>query len=336
MKKLFRHATLLFALALAAPALGADAVQVGALRFVSSGGLYLAQERGYFKDEGLDVAFTFFDAAQPISVAVASGDIAFGVTAITGGTLNLAGKGAIAMVAAQGAERKGYKGTTVIVSNAAFARGVTGLDKLQGTSVAITQVGSSQHYMMGQIAAANGYDLDKVDIKPLQGVPNMLAAVKSGQVDVALSPPQFAQPMAKAGEAKVIGFFSSVADYQYGAVFTSPKLVASNAALVQRFVRAYQKGNGDYGKALLRLDAKGEAVVDDEARAAAAQIAKYVYANEAAETAAPKILASAVYVEPSARLDIADIERQIAWYKKEKLVTPNVEAKAFVDLTFAR
>ena len=322
--------------ALAQPAFAANKIKVGLLRFVSSGGMFLAQEREYFKAEGLDVELLFFEAAQPIAVAVASGDIDFGVTAITGGTLNLAGKGAIKMVAAQGAERKGFKGNALMVSNAAFARGITSLDKLPGTSIAITQVGSSHHYMMGQIAAAQKFDLDKVDLKPLQGIPNMVAAVKSGQVDGALMPPQFARPMVERGEAKLLAYFSDVANYQYGAVFVSPQLVAANAPLVQRFVRAYQKGNADYAQAFLRFDAAGAGIADAETTAAAASVAKYVYPGDTAAKATPNIIASAVFVDASAKLDVADIDRQIDWYKKEKLVDAKVMSSAFVDTSFAR
>lgn len=321
---------------LASPVVAADKVKVGVLRFVSSGGLFIAQERAYFAAEGLDVELVFFEAAQPIAVAVASGDIQFGVTAITAGTLNLAGKGALKMVAAQGAERARYRNNALVVSKAAHERGITGLDKLAGTSIAMTQVGSSYHYMMGRIAEKAGIGLDKIDLKPLQSVPNMVAAVKSGQVDGALLPPQFARPLIAAGDVKVLSYFSDIDDYQYGAVFTPPKLITDNRSLVERFVRAYAKGNADYARALLQLDASGEFVIGDEAKASAAQIAKHIYPSETAAQAVPKILASVVFVEATGVLNRADIERQITWYKTQKLVDAKVDAQAVVDMSFAK
>jgi NitT/TauT family transport system substrate-binding protein len=323
-------------LAAAPPVQAADAIKVGVLRFVSSGGLFLAKERGYFSAEGLDVELVFFEAAQPIAVAVASGDVGFGVTAITGGTLNLAGKGALTMVASQGAERKGFKGSAILVSNEAYARGITSLDKLAGASVAITQIGSSHHYMMGQIAAAQKFDLSKITLKPLQGIPNMLAALKTSQVDAALAPPQFAKPLIDKQEAKLLSYFSDVADYQYGAVFAAPKLVTDKADVVTRFVRAYQKGNADYAKAFLRAGGNGDPVIDEDTKAAAGLIAKHVYPGDAIEVATPKLIASAVYVDASGKLDVAEIDRQIAWYKAEKLVADSVDSKAFVDTSFAK
>jgi NitT/TauT family transport system substrate-binding protein len=323
--------------ALPAPsAQAADSVKVGVLRFISSSGLFMAKEKGYFAAEDLAVELVFFEAAQPIAVAVASGDVGFGVTAITGGTLNLAGKGGLKMVASQGAERKGFKGNAIIVSNEAYARGITSLDKLAGSSVAITQIGSSHHYMMGQIAASQKFDLSKIALRPLQGIPNMLAALKTNQVDAALTPPQFAKPMIDKGEAKLLAYFSDVADYQYGAVFASPKLVTEKADLVTRFVRAYQKGNADYAKAFLRMDAKGDPVVDDDTKAAASLIAGHIYPNDAVEAAVPKLTASAVYVDASAKLDPAEIDRQLAWYKSEKLVADTVDSKTFVETSFAK
>ena len=87
------------------PAIAQEKVTVGALRFVSSGALFVAQEKGYFRAEGLEAELKFFDAAQPIAVAVVSGDIDLGSTAFTAGMFNLAGRGGIKIIAAQARAR---------------------------------------------------------------------------------------------------------------------------------------------------------------------------------------------------------------------------------------
>src|SRR6266436_2144418 len=88
----------------AGPAVAQEKVPVGVLRFVSSGPLFVAVEKGYFKQEGLDLDLKFFDAAQPIAVAVVTGDADFGLTAFTAGLFNLAGKGGLKIIAAQAKE----------------------------------------------------------------------------------------------------------------------------------------------------------------------------------------------------------------------------------------
>jgi NitT/TauT family transport system substrate-binding protein len=326
-----------FGLGLAAQhASAADRVAVGVLRFVSSGGLFLAVERGYFAAEGLEVDLKFFEAAQPIAVAIASGDTQFGLTGITGGSINLAGKGGVRIVASQGAEKKGIVGNVLVASSDAWARGVTAFEKLSGASVAISQVGSTFHYQLGQIASAKGFDLSKITIKPLQSIPNMVAAVKTNQVDAAILPPHIAGPMAERGEVKIIGPLSDIADYQYGALFASPRLIAEKRDTVARFVRAYQKGLKDYNEALMRVDAAGKRMADESAVKAAQQIGKYVYPSDPPAEAANKVIASAPFCEPSGKLDLAGIADQIAWYKSEKFVDASVEARNIVDLSFTQ
>ena len=81
---------------LAAPAVAqGKKITVGALRFTSHSGTFIAHERDYFKKAGLDVELKFFQAAQPMAVAIASGDVDYALTAISGGLVSLAQKGAI-------------------------------------------------------------------------------------------------------------------------------------------------------------------------------------------------------------------------------------------------
>src|SRR3954451_14801011 len=82
--------TVLLALCALAPAQAAEPLRLGLLHTLSPAPFYIAQERGYFRDQGIDLAFRFFDAAQPIAAAAVSGDIDVEVTALTGGFFNLA------------------------------------------------------------------------------------------------------------------------------------------------------------------------------------------------------------------------------------------------------
>ena len=90
-----------------AAALADDKIRVGALRFTSHSASFIAFEKGYFKEAGLDVEFEYFQAAAPMAVAIASGDIDYGITAITGGLINLADKGVIRSSAARCTRRRG-------------------------------------------------------------------------------------------------------------------------------------------------------------------------------------------------------------------------------------
>src|SRR5258708_22575540 len=64
--------------------------KIGVLRLSSSAPVFIAQDKGYFRDAGVDIELRFFDAAQPIAVATTSGDVDFGITAFTPALSNLA------------------------------------------------------------------------------------------------------------------------------------------------------------------------------------------------------------------------------------------------------
>ncbi|MGC2025223.1 MAG: ABC transporter substrate-binding protein, partial [Bradyrhizobium sp.] len=79
-KRLLFSGLLVLAAGQTAQADDALKARVGVLRLSSSAPVFIAQDKGYFRDAGLDVELKFFDAAQPIAVATTSGDIDFGVT----------------------------------------------------------------------------------------------------------------------------------------------------------------------------------------------------------------------------------------------------------------
>ena len=310
-------------------ALAADKVTIGALRFTSSAPIFIAYERGYFAEEGLDVSFAFFQGAQPVAVAIAAGDADFGVTALTAGFFNLAGKGALKVIGGHMHEEPGYDGSAVLASAPAHAAGLTDVGKLPGRSLGITQHGSSFHYMAGQIAAAEGFDLKQIKLKPLQKVGAIIGALKSGQIDSMIIVPHIARPLEASGAAKIIGWVHDYAPYQVTTLFTSSTNVAERPALVTRFVTAYQKGIADYRTVMLD-QAKDPAATEAMTRL----IHKYVYADRPYEKAAKSIQAGAIYVNEAARLDLGDVAKQLAWFQGEGLVAKGFGHRDIVDDRF--
>src|SRR6266567_1886023 len=183
-------ASLLAMMALAAsPDARADdalKAKVGVLRLSSSAPVFIAQDKGYFKQAGLDIELKFFDAAQPIAVAVTSGDVDFGVTAFTAGLYNLAGKGTLKVIGGMSREKTGYPLIGYFASNNAYAAGLKTPKDLAGKRIAVTQTGSSFHYSLGLLADKYGFKLSDVKVLPLQSLSNATAALKGETVDAAL------------------------------------------------------------------------------------------------------------------------------------------------------
>jgi NitT/TauT family transport system substrate-binding protein len=322
----------LVALLASAGADAADPVRLGLLHTLSPAPFYIAQERGYFRDEGIDLTFRFFEAAQPIAAAAVAGDIDVGVTALTGGFFNLAEKGTLKVIGGGLHEERGYQGSAVLVSNQAYDAGLTSLAKLAGHSFAITQYGSSFHYMLGRIAEAEHFDTATVTLRPVQQIANMVAAVGSGQVDATIAIASMAKPLAASGQAHIIGWAGDVVPYQITAVFTTGRMIAQHADVLRRFARAYQKGVADYRAAFLRLDAQGKPIADATTDAVIPQIEKYVFTGD--PKAREKIIAGVGYYDANGALDVGDVIAQLDWFRAQGLVKGDADPRSLVDTQF--
>ncbi|WP_249741946.1 ABC transporter substrate-binding protein [Thalassospira tepidiphila] len=312
----------------------AEKINIAALTFVSSSPLFIAKEKGYFEAEGLDADITFFRSAQPVAVAIAAGDADFGVTAFTGGFFNLAGKGALKVIGAQLHEDVDYDGSAILASNKAYDAGLTSVDKLGGHSFALSQVGSSFHYMIGNVAEKAGVDIESMELKPLQSVPNMIGALKSGQVDSMIIVPHIAKPLHNAGAAHIIGWVKDYVPYQVGGLFTSTANVEERRGVVEKFVRAYQKGVADYRAALLATDGDGNLVKSDTTDEILEIVHKYVYSDQPAEKAYPKIRNGAMFITEEGKLDVEDVKAQVKWYQERGYVSDSANPDDFIDTSF--
>jgi NitT/TauT family transport system substrate-binding protein len=308
----------------------AEEITVGVLHLASSGPIFIAADKGYFKDEGLEAKLVFFEAAQPIAVAVVSRDLEVGVTAFTAGFFSLAGKGGITVIGAQSREEPGYHLIAYVASDKAYDAGFKSLKDFPGKKIAITQVGSSFHYSLGLLADKLGFKLSSVELAPLQSMPNMASALEGNQVDGALMPASLAIPLIERGKAHLLGWVGDETPWQLGALFTSPKEVAEHRARLERFVRAYQQGARYYYDQLLAKDASGKVAGGPERAAALAIIAKYI--NETPE----QVAKSVAFIDPQGRLLVGDVYRQVAWYQAQGLLDQSVDAKSFLDLGFIK
>ncbi len=234
----------------------AETFTLGLLHTLSPAPFYIAREQGYFTEEGVDVTFRFFEAAQPIAAAAVAGDIDVGVTALTGGFFSLAGRGALKVIGGALHEQKGFELTAVLVSKKAYDAGLTSIARLGGHSFGLTQYGSSFHYMVGRLAEAAGFDIKTVTLRPLQQISNMVAAVRTGQVDATMAIASMAVPAAASGDARIIGWVGDLVPYQITALFTTRQMIERRADALRKFCRGYQRGVADYRAAFLAFDAE--------------------------------------------------------------------------------
>lgn len=136
--------------------------------------LYLAQEKGYFAEEGLNVEF-YYAAAADIVKNVAAGNVEFGFP------------NADAVIAARA------QGIPVKVVHTTYQEGLgaiifgteSGIQSpadLKGKKVAVTSLGSANYFQLQAAMEAEGLTVDDVQVE-IVGTGAILTALTEGQVD---------------------------------------------------------------------------------------------------------------------------------------------------------
>lgn len=297
-------------------------VSLGMLRLTSSAPLFIAMDKGFFAEEGIEIEPQWFDAAHPIAVSTASSKVDVGATGITASLYNMAANGQkLGIVADKGREQKGYSSSALLVTTDNYNAGVKSLKDLKGKRIGITQKGSTFHYMLGRMLETQGMSLNDVEIVPLSKLSAVMAALESKQIDGCILNEPNITKVQKAGYGKLVVQVGDVIPYQTSAIFYSPDFMKNTDAAV-RFMRAYNKAcNYYYEAAVEKKDAKKlEEVVNI--------VAKYVKAP------AEDIKAGLPYIDKDGKLLVSDIATQITWYTDNKMISGTLDAKDVANTSF--
>jgi NitT/TauT family transport system substrate-binding protein len=258
---LIRHARRVAALALisvllsACSALGNDthdpaagnglertSIKIAILTTIDSAPLWLAQDGGYFKAEGLDVAAVVVPSGQAALTKAVSGDIDIALSSyLPFFAAKATGTADIQLVcAATSVSPKSFAIVTVPNSP------VKTIFDLAGKRIAITAKNTATDLLAKSLMQDHGVDFSHVQWVPVS-FPNVAAALAQQQVDAALLPEPYVTQAAKtAGAFPVI-------DVNTGATETFPmsgygatrKWVQENPKTLAAFQRAMKKATSD-------------------------------------------------------------------------------------------
>jgi NitT/TauT family transport system substrate-binding protein len=303
--------------------------KVGVLRLSSSSPVFIAQDKGYFREAGLEIELKFFDAAQPIAVATTSGDIDFGITAFTAGLYNLAGKGTLKVIGGMSREKAGFPLIGYFASNSAYAAGLKTPRDLAGKRIAVTQTGSSFHYSLGLLADKYGFKLGDIKVLPLQSLSNAAAALKGETVDAALLPASTARTLIDADGAKLLGWVGDETPWQLGAVFASPKTLV-NKPLVTKLLGALARADREYHDVILAAVTGGKAPINEVTKPLLEIIAKYT--NLPVE----QVVGNCAYIDPDGKLDVKNVANQVNWLRAQGFVDQGFDADAIIAKDYVK
>jgi NitT/TauT family transport system substrate-binding protein len=196
-------------------------------------GMFMAQQEGIFKKNGLDVELLHISSSSRGIQAILAGELAFSYMDGTNQVqANL--KGANIAFVAGATNRQVFS----LMAKPEFKR----ITDLRGKKIGITRVGSSTH--TSALFALNSAGLKQNDyqILPLVEVPNILTALLAGQVDAGVVSPPTNSRARKAGLNELMNLAKDGPEFVSVAIGTSRTYIKANEDTVRRVVRSYAEG----------------------------------------------------------------------------------------------
>lgn len=291
----------------------AKAVKIGYIALPSHAPTVLAYEQGYFQQAGLaEVELVKFQAAQAMAVAIASGDIDYGITAVTGGLLNLAARSNnIQIIGGALREDANTVGHKIVV--ASKNQDITSPKALSGKTFAITTKGSSLEYMGESMAKAENI---QVSMMTFNTIPAIAAALQKGDVDASSLQPSLADQLIAEGAVKEIARLNQyLPDYQVTVLFTSRDKQSALPAEVAAFKQGFNQGVADYHAAYVEKTLSSEQV-----RALSEKLHRHLYTDQTIEVAEKRMGEGAMAFSKDGSVNQADVLAQIEWFKQQQLI----------------
>jgi len=306
----------------------AESIKIALTKLLSYPSVPIAIERGYFKEQGLDADMVFFESAEPMAVALASGDVDFGVSGLSAAFYTLAAQGHMQILASSAIEHPGFFNLVFLGSVKAYDAGLTSAHALPGHSFGVTQIGTSLQYTLGLLAEKDKFPLTDVSIRPLSTIPNVITALGGSQIDSAVLPATPALPLLDRGAIKRLGWASDLVPGWMGAVaFTSSRHADVDGDMVRRFMIAFRRGSKDYHDAF--------AGRDDTRQDNAQTPAMLELLSRFTAIPAPLIDRAVPYIDGQGRVVMSDLAHQIQWYRAQRLMKAALDPKTIVDTRYA-
>ncbi len=288
--------------------------------FVSDAGVFIALEKGYFKQEGIDLELVTLKTAADAPPLLARGDVE-----VAGGSTSAALYNAIIrgidmkIVADKGVHPKGL-GWQFIAVRKDLADQIKKPADLKGRNIALSCSNCSVDYFLLVVLKQAGLTLKDVETVDL-AVPDQLAAFGNKSIDAGILVEPNAATAAERGLAvSWISIDQVDPGNQAAVIIMSPTFVNSIDA-ARRFAVAYVKGLRDYNDAFVKNKGKTEII---------SILTKYTSVKD--PTVYEKVVLAAL--NPDGALNIESLVQQQEFFVERGGMTSRVDLKKAIDTQF--
>jgi len=236
------------ALSLAACAPGQKAedtnLKMGLLPILDVIPFYVAEQKGYFKDEGINVELVPVKSAQERDALMQAGEIDGMLNDLISTGLFNRDDVQIKIVATA---RRAYPESPQFRVLAAPGSGITSAQDLAGVPVGISQ-NTVIEYITDRLLEAEGLSPDQIEIVEVSAIPVRFEQLMAGQIQAATLPDPLGQGAMAAGATLVVDD-SQYTQYSQSVLSFSTAAVESQPNTIKKFLNAWNRAvkdlNGD-------------------------------------------------------------------------------------------
>jgi NitT/TauT family transport system substrate-binding protein len=250
------------------PAAGAGTVltklHVGLVVSVSDAGFFIANEKGYFRDQGIEIEIERFESAARMVPFLGTGQLDIGGGAPGAGLFNAIARDIpVKIVADKGhiAPGHGFEAIIVRKDTADKARIKSAAD-FRGMKIALSARDIVPEVDLDTFLRTGGLTINDVNVVTM-AFGDMGVALGNGSIDAAQAIEPFVTQIVEKGLGVILKRNDEVVQYQQVAVVLySPKFASYNPGLARKFMLGYLRGVRDYNDAFVKKDpvAKKEVV----------------------------------------------------------------------------
>jgi ABC-type nitrate/sulfonate/bicarbonate transport system substrate-binding protein len=219
---------------------GRTAVTVGIIPIADVAPAYLGVDKGFFRDEGLDVKLQPIEGGAAVIPAVAQGDVQFAF----GNAVSLAfaqQRGIDFQYVTEGVQGGSSEEDSTNGLIVAKSSDIREPADLAGRTFAVNTLNS-----LGEVTIKTALDKEGVDTSKLKFVevpfPDMIPALERGQIDVAWATEPFISAALAAGHRKILDpMVATHPRLTLAAYFGSADFIEGNAEVVDKFRRAMNR-----------------------------------------------------------------------------------------------
>jgi NitT/TauT family transport system substrate-binding protein len=305
----------------------AQELAVGVIGASSDSPFFVADKRGYFKDEGLTVKFIRFDSAAKAMAPLGTGELAVASGATSAALYNAVKRGVPLKIVADKAKNPPGFGFESLMVRKDLVGTIKTLADFRGRKIAISAAGNSEDFLVDYALRKAGMTIH--DVEPVYlGFPQHIAAFTNGGIDVSLTVEPSISSILKADKAvRFLGVDEFYPQFETAVIFYSEKFIKERPDDARKFMRAYLRGARDYNDAL-----DGDRLTAPAAAEVIPILTEYSFIKNPDVYKAMR----SHYVDPDGTNNVASLKEVWQFFKNEKMIDGSVTVDDVVDPSFAK